>query len=99
MLLALSHSSSLILIPKCIQLYGTINHLLLAGHETSSLALTWTLNELTHNPNLQATLRREVQQAYLDAEAKSEAWPSCEALAELPFLDAVVVRISLITLI
>lgn len=55
----------------------------LAGYETSSTALTWTLHLLASNPEAQDKLRAELL-------AVPEAEPSIDVLNGLPYLDAVV---------
>ena len=56
---------------------------MLAGNETSSTALTWTLYALTHHPDCQRRLREELS-------AVNDDRPSMDDLATLPYLDAVV---------
>jgi cytochrome P450 len=56
---------------------------LVAGHETTSLALTYTLYLLAHDPDRQARLHAE-----LDAVLGDEA-PTAEALFDLDYLDDV----------
>ena len=56
----------------------------MAGYETTSYALAWTLMLLAQHPSVQAELREELSAA-LGGEA-----PTVEQLAELPLLDAVV---------
>ena len=55
----------------------------LAGYETSSTALTWTLHLLAEHPEIQDRLRAELL-------AISESEPEMDALNGLPYLDAVV---------
>ncbi|KAJ6566557.1 cytochrome P450 [Mycena capillaripes] len=54
-----------------------------AGHETTSTATTWALYALALHPDVQATLRAELQTMGTDA-------PSLDALNALPYLDKVV---------
>jgi len=57
--------------------------LLIAGYETTSIALSWALVDLAQNPEVQAKLREEVTQF-------STADPTWEQLFNsLPYLDAV----------
>ncbi|KZV67414.1 cytochrome P450 [Peniophora sp. CONT] len=56
---------------------------LVAGHETSSTALSWCLFALTQAPHVQDKLRRELLAVSTDT-------PSLEELASLPYLDAVI---------
>ena len=53
---------------------------ILAGNETSSVSLTWTLYELAKNPHIQDKLRREVQ------DEEELTW---EKLEKLQFLENV----------
>ncbi|KLO13380.1 cytochrome P450 [Schizopora paradoxa] len=55
---------------------------LMAGHETSSTQLTWTLFSLAQHPDIQKRLRDEL----LDVSSDT---PSMDDLQSLPFLDAV----------
>ena len=57
--------------------------LLLAGHETTAQALTWTLYLLAQHPEVQARVIREV-----DESLKGKI-PSAEDLFELPYLSQV----------
>lgn len=52
-----------------------------AGHETTATVLGWAVHELVENPEAQRRLREELELA------------AGQDLAELPFLDAVVVRL------
>ncbi|KAF8202624.1 cytochrome P450 [Mycena galopus ATCC 62051] len=54
-----------------------------AGHETTSTATTWALYALALHPEVQSTLRAELQTMGTDS-------PSLEALNALPYLDKVV---------
>ncbi|KAJ7062855.1 cytochrome P450 [Mycena amicta] len=56
---------------------------LVAGHETTSTAVTWALFELTQHPAIQERLRAELRSVPSDE-------PSSETLNTLPFLDYVV---------
>ena len=54
---------------------------LLAGHETSAIAMAWCIHHLIRNPEVLVTLRAEVDALGPD--------PSPEALTKLRYLDAV----------
>ncbi|KAJ7869957.1 cytochrome P450 [Mycena olivaceomarginata] len=54
-----------------------------AGHETTSTATTWALYALAVHPDVQTTLRAELQTMGTDS-------PSLDALNSLPYLDKVV---------
>ena len=56
---------------------------LLAGHETTSTAVTWILYALSQNEAAQDKLRAELR-------ACAEDEPSMETLSALPYLDCVV---------
>ncbi|KIP05287.1 hypothetical protein PHLGIDRAFT_119937 [Phlebiopsis gigantea 11061_1 CR5-6] len=56
---------------------------LVAGHETTSVATTWCLYQLTQSPDVQAKLREELLQVPTDS-------PSMDELNALPYLDMVV---------
>lgn len=57
-----------------------------AGHETTAIALAWAFYELHRNPEVLARLRAELDTLY----AASGDAPDPEAIARLPFLEAVV---------
>jgi cytochrome P450 len=57
--------------------------MLLAGHETTALALTYALHALSAHPQCQQRLREELAQL-------GDAKPSVADLARLPYLDAVI---------
>jgi cytochrome P450 len=59
--------------------------LLIAGHETSALALTWTIGSLIDEPEALDRVTREV-----DALWAAEQTPAFDALEQLPYLEAVV---------
>jgi len=56
---------------------------IIAGHETTSLAMTWALYALTQNKQAQTKLRQEVSDVPTDN-------PTMDDLNGLPYLDAVV---------
>ncbi len=57
--------------------------LLLAGHETTAIALAWALRDLALNPSARERARAEVLALNVDGRA-----PEPEAIARLPFLAA-----------
>ncbi len=56
--------------------------LLIAGHDTSAIALCWALHHLLANPEVLTRLRAEVEAAAAPEDAD-------DALSKLPYLDAV----------
>ncbi|KZT61467.1 cytochrome P450 [Calocera cornea HHB12733] len=60
-----------------------ISTFIVAGHETTSTGLTWTLLSLAQNPSVQEKLRAELSLV-------SEEAPSMDDLNALPYLDMVV---------
>jgi cytochrome P450 len=60
-----------------------ISTFVVAGHETTSTSLSWTLHALTLHPEVQDKLREELLSVGSDE-------PSLEVLEGLPYLDAVV---------
>ncbi|KAF8802404.1 cytochrome P450 [Phlegmacium glaucopus] len=56
---------------------------LIAGHETTSIAMAWALYDLTQNKQAQTKLRQEVSDVSTDN-------PTTDDLNGLPYLDAVV---------
>lgn len=65
------------------EVLAQVTTFMLAGYETSSTALTWTLHLLSENPAVQDKLREELQ-------AVADDEPRMETLNELEYLDAVV---------
>jgi cytochrome P450 len=66
------------------QLRDELITLFLAGHETTAIALSWTLFLLARNPGVEETLRREI------AEAVGGRLPSAADLPGLRYAEAVV---------
>lgn len=64
----------------------------LAGHETSSVALTWILYYMCLNPEVQTKLRAEIFEIQDAMEAQGRTVLSPDDLAKMPYMDAVVVR-------
>lgn len=65
------------------EMFGQITTFMLAGQETSSTALNWTLWKLSSHKDVQDQLRKECA-------GVQEEQPGMDAINELPFLDAVV---------
>jgi cytochrome P450 len=66
---------------------------ILAGHETTSTAVSWTLFELAQHPEVQAELRAELRGCPLPLDARGNEPLDADTIAaldKLPLLDAVV---------
>ncbi|KAK9897658.1 cytochrome P450 [Cystobasidium minutum MCA 4210] len=72
------------------EIMGTVATFLLAGHETSSTALTFLLHLLSLHKDVQDKLRKEVQEAYRTAEQEGRSSLTADDLSSLAYLDAVV---------
>ncbi|GAA5896422.1 hypothetical protein JCM6882_001009 [Rhodosporidiobolus microsporus] len=71
------------------ELRGQLTTFLLAGHETTSTALTWTLYHLSQHPEKQDRLRNEVREARRKALAEGRDELESAELDALAYLDAV----------
>ncbi|GAA5911789.1 cytochrome P450 [Sporobolomyces salmoneus] len=71
------------------ELRGQLTTFLLAGHETTSTSLTWTLWTLARYPEKQSKLREEIREARKAAKSKGLEEIESDDLAALPYLDAV----------
>ncbi|XP_025934048.1 25-hydroxyvitamin D-1 alpha hydroxylase, mitochondrial [Apteryx rowi] len=67
-------------------IYGNVTELLLAGVDTISSTLSWSLYELSRHPRVQAALHREIAAALGDG----DGGVSAAHLARMPLLKAVV---------
>nr|XP_046259322.1 sterol 26-hydroxylase, mitochondrial isoform X2 [Scatophagus argus] len=65
--------------------YGNISELLLAGVDTTSNTLTWTLHLLSTYPEYQDKLYKEVSTA-----VPADRIPSAEEVTQMPYLKAVI---------
>ena len=60
--------------------------LILAGHETTATALTWTLWTLARFPEVQAKLRRELREARSKATEEGQKEIESEEFAHVVYL-------------
>ena len=67
--------------------------MLLAGFETSSTTIIWALYELARHPDIQRTLRAELQLAQAGLSIDASGRLPVEQLSSLPYLDAVTVSL------
>lgn len=66
---------------------------MLAGHETSSVALSWILHHLSVNISKQTKLRDELLEHKASATARGDDAFTADDFASMPYLDAVVVSL------
>ncbi|CAI5765261.1 25-hydroxyvitamin D-1 alpha hydroxylase, mitochondrial [Podarcis lilfordi] len=66
-------------------IYGNVTELLLAGVDTISSTLSWSLYELSRHPEVQTALHKEIA-----AVMKGNAIPTAADVAQMPLLKAVV---------
>ncbi|GAA5876297.1 hypothetical protein JCM16303_007090 [Sporobolomyces ruberrimus] len=71
------------------ELRGQLTTFLLAGHETTSTSLTWTLWTLSRYPEVQTKLRAEIRDARKKAKDNGTDEIESDDLNALPYLDAV----------
>ncbi|GAA5969353.1 hypothetical protein JCM8115_003109 [Rhodotorula mucilaginosa] len=71
------------------ELRGQLTTFLLAGHETTSTATTWTLFALAQKHEIQTKLRNELREARRKALAEGRDELDSRELDALPYLDAV----------
>ncbi|RDD44412.1 Cytochrome P450 4F1 [Trichoplax sp. H2] len=67
------------------ELHDQVMTFMLAGHETTSVALTWALYALANNPKIQIKARREIKDVLNNCDEIS-----CEKLDELLYLGNVI---------
>jgi hypothetical protein len=68
---------------------------ILAGHETSATTLTWILLHLSRDTAMQQRLRDEIKEANAKAAAEGRSELTAEELTALPFMDALVVGLTI----
>ncbi|XP_051865694.1 25-hydroxyvitamin D-1 alpha hydroxylase, mitochondrial isoform X2 [Pristis pectinata] len=66
-------------------IYGNVTELLLAGVDTISSTMSWTLYELARHPDVQTALHREIRET-----VGNKTIPSAADVAKMPLLRAVV---------
>ncbi|GAA5971155.1 hypothetical protein JCM11641_004165 [Rhodosporidiobolus odoratus] len=71
------------------ELRGQLTTFLLAGHETTSTSLGWTLHALSRFPEKQERLREEIRAARVKALSEGREELEQHELESLPYLDAV----------
>ncbi|KAL1746488.1 cytochrome P450 [Schizophyllum fasciatum] len=69
------------------EVYAQLLTILLAGHETTANALSWTLLELARHPAIQSRLRTEIRTT---RRARGEPTLTSDTIQAMPFLHAVV---------
>lgn len=74
------------------ELMGSITTFILAGHETTSTMLTWTLWTLARYPEIQTRLRKEIRAGRKVARAQGRDEMTSDELGGLEYLDAITVR-------
>jgi cytochrome P450 len=63
---------------------------MIAGHETSSATLTWTLFELCRNPQVQTKLREEIRAKEAKLIEQGKTGFTAQDFETMPYLNAVV---------
>ena len=76
------------------ELRGQMTTFLLAGHETTSTLLTWTLHRLSTRPDVQSRLRDEIRGARDQIARDGRGEFEADELNALPYLDAVTREVS-----
>uniref|UniRef100_H3BF84 Cytochrome P450 family 27 subfamily B member 1 n=2 Tax=Latimeria chalumnae TaxID=7897 RepID=H3BF84_LATCH len=66
-------------------IYGNVTELLLAGVDTISSTMSWSLYELSRHPEIQTALYREIREV-----VKDNVVPSAADVARMPLMKAVV---------
>ncbi|OJA10246.1 hypothetical protein AZE42_07830, partial [Rhizopogon vesiculosus] len=72
------------------ELYSQIAALLFAGHNTSSLSLTWLLYELSKHPEDQQRIRHEIKAARAQAETRGDDDLLPSDLNDMSFTNAII---------
>ncbi|KAL8277134.1 hypothetical protein RQP46_010462 [Phenoliferia psychrophenolica] len=71
------------------ELRGQLPTFIIAGHETTSTSLTWTLWTLARHPDVQDRLRKELRDARRKASEEGRSELESDELNSLKYLDAV----------
>lgn len=74
-----------------LQLLSTVATFLLLGHETSAVALSWLLHELSLHQSMQERLREEIKAAYEVAALEGREDLTYDEVDNLGYLDAIIV--------
>ncbi|KAI9360022.1 cytochrome P450 [Zopfochytrium polystomum] len=72
------------------EIEGQVLTFLIAGHETTSVSLTWTLHLLSEHPQIQSRLRAEIDSLLPRNPPFSSSELTFDQVHSLPLLDAVV---------
>ncbi|KAF9450103.1 cytochrome P450 [Macrolepiota fuliginosa MF-IS2] len=71
------------------EMLAQMRTLLLAGHETTSNSLTWTLLELAKRPEMQIRLRHEIEAKKRDVHARGDVEFTTTDYDSMPYLNAI----------
>ncbi|KAF8580093.1 PAH-inducible cytochrome P450 monooxygenase PC-PAH 1 [Ramaria rubella] len=72
------------------ELLAQLTSLLLAGHETTATAVTWTLYELSKHPDFQSKVREEIMATCSRASQRAQIELSLSDLESMPYLAALI---------
>ncbi|KAI6100556.1 cytochrome P450 [Pisolithus sp. B1] len=72
------------------ELYSQMRIILIAGQESTSHTINWTLLELARKPEIQSRLRSEIRQQESVIHARGDAQFTASDLDNMPYLNAVI---------
>jgi cytochrome P450 len=72
------------------ELMDNLTIFFLAGHDTTSTALSMAMHLLAHHPDIQEKCREEVRAGMVDAKAEGETEVNFEVQKELPLITMVI---------